>query len=112
VANNILQGSGTQLSQRAGTTNLQLADNIVFGGKATVANGVLLVNPKLTRSNGVLRPGTGSPAIDAATTTFTFVTDDIDQNARTKPDIGADEVVASAPRLGPLTEADVGPLAP
>jgi hypothetical protein len=112
VANNILQGSGTLLSQRSGTQNLQLADNIVFGGKATMSNGVLKVNPKLARSGGVMRPGSGSPAIDAATTTFTFVSDDIDQNARSHPDIGADEVVAAAPRPGPLTEADVGPLAP
>jgi hypothetical protein len=112
VANNILQGSGTLLTEHAGTLRQQFAANIVFGGKTSVTSGVMRVNPKLARSAGVLRPGSGSPAIDAATSTFDFVSDDIDLNVRSKPDIGADEVVPAATKLGPLTESDVGPFAP
>jgi hypothetical protein len=112
VANNILQGAGTLLSEHSGVINQQLADNIVSGGKTSVSAGVLKVNPKLARTSGVLRPGAGSPAIDAAAAGFAFVSDDIDGNPRSKPDIGADEVVANAPLHGPLGEADVGPFAP
>ena len=112
VANNILQGTGTLLTEHAGTQSTQFAANIVYGGKSGVTTGVLHANPKLGRSAGVLRPGLGSPAIDAATSTFAFVSDDIDLNPRSEPDIGADEVVPGAPMRGPLTESDVGPFAP
>jgi len=52
-----------------------------------------------------------SPAIDAAAGSFLFVTDDIDGQPRSKPDLGAQERADGAGK-DPLTAPDVGPDAP
>jgi hypothetical protein len=111
VAFNILQGSGTQLSEASGSTGSKFQGNIVHGGSSGVSTGVLNVDPMLTKVGDVYTIGPGSPAIDGATGAaqlFPFVTDDIEGKPRMNPDIGANEV-SSAPVVYRIVgEADVG----
>jgi hypothetical protein len=109
VANNLLQG-GAMLSQDPGATNTTYLNNFVNGG-ASVTTGVKMVDPKLTKVGEIFRIGEGSPAIDAADPKYT-VMEDIDATTRSgKLDVGADEF-QMGPTLAPLTEKDVGPMAP
>jgi hypothetical protein len=64
------------------------------------------------RVGEILKLGAGSAAIGAASGSFPFVTDDIDGDPRTSPDVGADEHSTATPLRHPLIEADVGPAAP
>jgi hypothetical protein len=113
VANNLLQGTGPLLVEVAGGVNNQFAANMVNGGAGLDKPGaVMMADPKLTRTGEIFRIAAGSPAIDAADPAYT-VPDDIDGNPRTgKLDIGADELTGEGQQRGPLTEKDVGPLAP
>jgi hypothetical protein len=114
IADNIIQGSGTLVTKRQGS-NLKWQGNIINGGSAgeIPAGGYKSANPGLSAGGGgMLRPGAGSPVIDAATGSFSQVTVDIDGQARAgAKDVGADEVTGATPRV-PLTSADVGPNAP
>jgi hypothetical protein len=112
VAYNILQGSGTLLSEAAGTTNTTYLGNILNGGTTGIKTGVIMADPKLVKVGDVFKIGAGSPAIDAATMPFPFVTDDIDGKPRMAPDIGADEISTAPALYGLLSEADVGPMSP
>jgi hypothetical protein len=111
VAYNILQGSGPLITATGGS-QVSYTGNIVNGGAASMATGVMRVDPKLVKIGEVFKIGPGSPAIDAADARFPFVVDDIDGKPRVMPDIGADEVSSSAAKYGLLKETDVGPLAP
>jgi poly(beta-D-mannuronate) lyase len=97
VAHNIFQGGMTQV----GGATVQSTGNIVTGTAGLVKMG------------DIFRIAAGSPAIDAATMTFPFVTDDIDGRPRMgKFDLGAEEMSAGPGKFGLLSEKDVGPLAP
>ena len=72
-------------------------------------------DPKLAMMGELLLPGPGSPLLGAATmaSQFPFVTDDISGTPRMDPAaVGASELPQDPARYGPLTQADVGPLAP
>jgi hypothetical protein len=112
VAYNIVQGGSGLYTQTASSTNIKYLGNIASAA-AGVKTGVMVVDPKLVKMGEVFTIGAGSPAIDGAMPTFTYVMDDVTGRARTgTPDIGANELSTDAPKFGPLTEADVGPLAP
>ncbi len=66
-------------------------------------------SPFTAATDGLLRPSTGSPLIDAANASYT-PTVDMDGQARdASPDVGADEVSTLTATIAPLTEEDVGP---
>jgi len=110
-ANNLYFGNGA-----GGTvfgfsgSSLTFADNIVFPGSGGTPSGFQHIDPQLASSGGLLKLTAGSPAVDAADPNFfSFVTTDVDGQARTVPDIGADELSSAPVVLRPLTRSDVGP---
>jgi hypothetical protein len=111
VAYNIVQGSGGLYTQAPGTMNVKYTGNIA-SAPAQVTAGVMVFDPKLMKIGEVFTIAPGSPAVNAALPTFSYVTDDIQGRPRNDPtpDIGANEVSATAAKFGPLTEADVGPM--
>jgi len=111
IAYNVLQGSGPLLSEASGTQNTTYVGNIV-NGRTSITRGTIMVDPKLVKTGDVFSIGSGSPAIDAATQPFTFVTDDIEGKPRVAPDIGANEISSAPAMFGLLKLTDVGPMAP
>jgi hypothetical protein len=112
VADNIVSGSGSALSLKGGSS-LHYQGNMLGGlsGGSMPGSGYTTANPKLVLdAGGVYRLSAGSPAIDAATGTFTQVTLDMDGQTRSgTKDVGADEFGAPGAPREPLTTADVGP---
>jgi poly(beta-D-mannuronate) lyase len=115
VAYNVLRGTGgTVLSEAAGTVNTRYLGNIVSNGSTAIrgTDAVRLIDPKLVKVGEVWKLGSGSPAIDGASTMFGFVTEDFDGQPRVNPDVGADEVSSAGTTNGILGTADVGPASP
>jgi hypothetical protein len=110
VAYNVVKGSIAEMGGSMGTTYL---GNFVSGtGGGTDAN---RADPKLVMMGELFLPGPGSPVLGAATmaSQFPFVTEDIGGAPRgTPPAVGASELPMGSPLYGPLTAADVGPVAP
>ncbi len=115
-ANNIISGTGTLYSESGGSStpvNLTRSQNIANGtdpGKS----GFIIENPSLTAvsENGfsLQKLSSGSPAIGAANASFySYVTDDMDGQSRSSPDIGADEFSTGSISRTPLKTTDVGP---
>jgi poly(beta-D-mannuronate) lyase len=103
----------------------RVANNIITGagalnpdGTTMVSEGNLVGGPNpLTMQDGIFRllpNAAGALAIGkAVNTTFYGLTHDIQGQARTAPDLGADEESSDPVTIaGPLTPADVGPDAP
>jgi hypothetical protein len=114
VANNLAQGTGPLFSLTSTSVNTRYTANIVNGspGITRSAAEVRRVDPKLVKVGDVLKLASGSAAIDKGAASFAFVTEDIEGQPRTTPDVGADEL-STAPVLNhPLTAEDVGPDAP
>ncbi|GGN26195.1 lyase [Lentzea pudingi] len=113
LANNIIQGSSSKLVDMMSGSTVKYEGNIVWGGTAGIPSGYKKVDPKLVRdSNGLLRLASGSPAINASASSYSYVTRDFDLQARSGTrDVGADEYNSAAVRK-PLTKADVGVSAP
>nr|CEL21144.1 Alginate lyase precursor [Kibdelosporangium sp. MJ126-NF4]CTQ96291.1 Alginate lyase precursor (EC 4.2.2.3) [Kibdelosporangium sp. MJ126-NF4] len=111
VANNIIVGTGGTLVDMVSGSTVRYEGNIAWGGSAGMPNGYRSVDPKLVKdSYGISRLAAGSPAIDSASGTYSYVTQDMDLQARSgRFDVGADELGGSRK---PLTKADVGPSAP
>jgi hypothetical protein len=108
VAYNVVKGS---ISEMGGSMGTKYIGNIATGGGGMAMN----VDPKLVMMGEVFIPGPGSPVINAATMAiqlFPYVTEDITGKPRMNPDIGSYEVSEAAGPYGPLTQADVGPMAP
>lgn len=120
LADNVVTGSRGKLFNELKTpVNMTYTGNIAWPtGSATVGvtkptGSVRVVDPLLAPDGAVRRIGAGSPAIDAGSGGFAFVTDDMDGQSRVgQPDTGADERSAAAVTRHPLTAADVGPNAP
>jgi hypothetical protein len=118
VADNLVVGASGSLYKQTSPVNPSYQGN--FGnprggtslGMTVTSAQVRRVDPRLVVVDGVSRLSAGSPAIDAATGSFSFVTKDIDGDVRTKPDVGADELVPGSTLAQPLRPADVGPDAP
>lgn len=118
IVDNILQGDAGVLASVPTGTGFTWSGNILWGAASDgdlPATGFTRVNPLLTRDGAdVLRIGTGSPAVDAASQDHSaWVRDDIDGRRRTgSADAGAHELGWGHAKREPLTTADVGPHAP
>ncbi len=117
IANNIVKGTASHLIDIEGfPTNITWQGNIFFGVTLgfTLPASNSIANPLLSlAADGLYRPSTNSPAIDAALGNYTNVVDDMDGQPRVDPkDIGADELSAAPISRGPVKLSDVGPVAP
>ncbi|MEV0782027.1 polysaccharide lyase 6 family protein [Streptomyces sp. NPDC050423] len=116
VADNLLVADTGRLVDMANTVRFTWSGNLLWGAAADgniPAGGGTRVDPRLEKDpHGIARPAADSPAIDAGTLRWPPVTHDIDGQPRGRArDVGADEHSRRTPRRGPLTPADVGPLA-
>jgi poly(beta-D-mannuronate) lyase len=117
IANNIVTNASGTLYNEVKTSNITFSGNIGFGStlnnKSRTSAEINLVNPLLTTSGGLQKLSSSSPAINASTGSYTFVTTDMDGQSRTGVnDVGADEYATSLVTNVPLTTSNVGPLAP
>jgi chondroitinase B-like protein len=113
-SNNIVVGPVANIAGLSGTAPITPTynDNIVLPGPGP-AMGFQTIDPQLVRKGEVLAITPASPAVGAATTSFPFVTDDIQGTPRVaKQDLGSQQLSATAGPRRPLTAADVGPDAP
>ena len=116
-ANNIVKGVANNLIYQGGfPTNITWLSNIFFGGTLGITQplGITITNPALSvADDGLYRPATNSPAIDAAAVLSTNAVDDMDGQPRVDPkDIGADELSVAPITRGPVKLSDVGPVDP
>jgi hypothetical protein len=116
-ANTIVKGVANNLIYQYGfPTNMTWQGNLFFGSTLgiTLPASNSFVDPLLSlAADGLYRPATNSPAIDAALGSYTDVVDDMDGQPRVDPkDIGADELSAAPITRGPLKLSDVGPIDP
>jgi hypothetical protein len=112
IANNIVVNPSGAAYVNVGQ-NTKVEGNIFNGGMGGLTEGVKMMDPMLMKVDGVFRLSSGSPAIDASVGNYAYVVDDMDGQMRTKPDLGADELVMGGViTRRPLTEADVGVNAP
>ncbi|MCD9899440.1 polysaccharide lyase 6 family protein [Streptomyces sp. MT29] len=117
VADNIVVGSSGKLFNELKTPkNMTYAGNIGWPtGSAAIGitTGVRTVNPLLAKQGEVYRLGTGSPAVNASSGNYGFLTEDMDgQSRRGTADVGADELSTGTVVHKPLNSADVGISAP
>ncbi|TDC33416.1 polysaccharide lyase 6 family protein [Kribbella albertanoniae] len=115
IRDNLIVGTSGNLTDLPYQSGVTFSGNILWGSASNgtiPSSGFTRADPKLTAaSDGIYRLGSGSAAINAATTNHsTRATDDIDGHPRTAPyDTGADEYSTTTPVRRPLTAADVGP---
>ena len=114
IAYNIVQGPGALYSKTSGSSNITFTGNIGNMGTSGVATGVKIVDPMLMKVDDAFAIGAGSPAVNGGMPSFPYVTEDISGKRRSDPtpDIGANEISEEPGKYKPLTEADVGPMAP
>ena len=109
--NNLIRSTSTPLFEGQEGSGYVWTDNIAFGASLGISarSGLQTVNPQIAvDADGLWRPASGSPAINAGTT-LSGVTIDMDGQARVGVyDIGADEVSGDPITLTPLTAEDVG----
>ena len=98
--------------------NVQWRGNIMFPDSTAILglnagnDEISVMNPMLVHNDNLWRLSSSSPAVDAATDAYDFVTIDIDgQDREGIRDIGADEYSGSPIIVFPLIADDVGPLA-
>lgn len=119
IANNAIRALSSSASQIVieddPPVNMLYEGNLFFGvpmGISPVPSGISETDPQLALSNGLYRPGAGSPCIDGSIGAYSQVFEDIDGQSRpgvdTDKDVGADEVSGSAVSREPLVPADVG----
>ncbi|NIG53920.1 chondroitinase-B domain-containing protein [Chitinophaga sp. Cy-1792] len=111
--NNIIQGGGPAASIAGPYTNPTWSNNLLYstnGVGAVPAGTYTTANPLLSRdATGTYHLQTGSPAIDAATGSYTTLNTDMDGQARTGTfDIGADEVSSATVTARILDSTMVG----
>jgi hypothetical protein len=114
IAYNVVQGPGALYSKTPGSSNITFTGNIGNMGTSGVATGVKIVDPMLMKVGDAYAIGAGSPAVNGGMPSFPYVTEDISGKRRSDPtpDIGANEISEEPGQYKPLTEADVGPMAP
>jgi hypothetical protein len=88
--------------------------NVIWGADAVgdvPVGGYRRIDPQLTLRNGLYRPSSSSPLVDAAVDVAVEADVDMDGQPRdaAKKDVGADEVSDAPVVRRPLTRADVGP---
>jgi poly(beta-D-mannuronate) lyase len=112
ISGNLISSTAAGLFEGAEGTGYTFANNIAHGAALGIPSrpGIAEVDPLLlpTLVAGVLRPATGSPAINGATSSALF-SDDMDGQARVGLfDVGADESSTDPIVRMPLTTLDVG----
>ena len=111
IANNIIVG-GPQAGDFAGPTpGATYSGNVLWNTSAGSLGGTTTMNPMLVEDgNSVFRLSADSPMIDRATGSYTYVTNDMDQQGRgAAKDTGADEFSTGPVANRPLSASDVGP---
>lgn len=119
IADNVVTGAqGKLFNQLKTPVNLTYAGNIGWPtGAATLGvtvptSAIRVADPLLSDQGTVYRIAAGSPAIDAATGSYPYVTDDMDGQPRSSSDVGADERSTATTTRAPLTASEVGVNAP
>ena len=110
IAGNIIANTSGTLFEGQEGSNWTWANNLVHGSSLGISarSGITVADPLLQRgADGLLRPGTGSLAIDGGTAGL--VVFDMDGQRRIGlPDIGADEFSSARMFRKPLEGSDVG----
>lgn len=113
IANNIVVGTEGILYHETRPSDTKFMSNIGYGSKIDNVSRhdseIRNIDPKLVARNGLMKLSVNSPAINTGVRTFSYITDDIDGQARVAMDIGADEYSSAQARRRPLGTADVGP---
>ena len=111
IANNIIVGGPQAGDFQGPMTGATYSGNIIWNTSAGSLGGTTTLNPLLVEdANSVFHLSSGSPAVDRATGTYSYVTEDFDRHGRgSLKDTGADELSTEAPSNRPLSAADVGP---
>jgi poly(beta-D-mannuronate) lyase len=115
-ANNVIvseSGPLVRLSQDP-LADARWEGNVIWGADAVgdvPVGGYRRIDPQLTLRNGLYRPSSSSPLVDAAVDVAVEADVDMDGQPRdaAKKDVGADEVSDAPVVRRPLTRADVGP---
>jgi poly(beta-D-mannuronate) lyase len=123
IANNvIIKNGGTAIKSPVQDVNPPLdiftfqpntyAGNVIYGAvlgmNPAPASGIITQDPLISLTNGLYRPSSNSPLINAGVGAYVNV--DMDGQARdSNPDIGADEYSNTIITRKPLTPQDVGP---
>jgi len=113
ISENIISGGSGLLAHVPDSSGFTWAGNMLWGAAADgsiPASGFTRVDPQLAAGpDGIHRPGSGSPVVNAASRPYPAVSKDINGTDRTGiADVGAHEVSPSVPRP-PLSASDVGP---
>jgi len=115
IANNAVQTNYTvvKIGDAQGTpVNFSYEGNLFWGSTLGIDNpgGISWQNPQLTLApDSFYRPGQGSPVLNAAVGSYTFITTDIDGQPRSAPyDVGCDEQSEDPIINFPLSEKEVG----
>ncbi len=113
ISNNVVVTSNKIYDQPTEPINLVWEGNIMQGSGPGIPlpAGITLMDPKLFRAvDGLWRPDSTSPVIDAAIGDYPSIVDDMDSQSRgLKKDVGADEVSSDSIIHRPLSAKDVGP---
>ncbi|MEK3719349.1 chondroitinase-B domain-containing protein [Paenibacillus sp. FSL H8-0034] len=119
VANNIVKNSTGTLYNEAATTNTVFEGNLGYGStlnnKSRTTGEIRLADPLFRTFNGLQKlSSTSTAAINSAVGSYTYVTTDMDGEARSINDVGADEYSASTaiPVVHQLSPSEVGTNAP
>jgi poly(beta-D-mannuronate) lyase len=115
IANNIVRSSIAPLIYyETAPINMTYEGDIMYGADLGIPNpgGIAITDPKLVlAADGLMRPDSTSPAINASVGSYPDVTIDMDGQARNDgtKDIGSDEVSGATITLYPLMPEDIGP---
>jgi len=115
VSNNIIANTKGALFTVTKQSNCTFEGNIAYvSGSATMGSTftdaqVWNTNPLLALANGLYRISSGSPAINYAKGSYSYVTTDMDGQARATTDTGADESSAASITKMPMTTSSTGP---
>ncbi|MCY9662694.1 chondroitinase-B domain-containing protein [Paenibacillus chondroitinus] len=118
VANNIVNNSAGTLYEEVKTSNTVFEGNIGFGSTVTnrsrTSSEIRNITPSFTTIGGLQKLTSGSAAVNAAVGSYSYVTEDMDGQARSTNDVGADEYFSSSTSIVrvPLSASDVGPDSP
>ncbi|MFD2612283.1 chondroitinase-B domain-containing protein [Paenibacillus gansuensis] len=120
IANNVIKGSaGKLINEYKAPVNMLYEGNIAFPtgtaavGITATSSQVRQVDPLLSTVDELQKLSAGSPAINASSGTYTYITDDMDGHVRSGgADTGADEYSTAAVSRVPLNGASVGTNAP
>lgn len=113
ISNNIAISSSRLIEYEDTPINLLYEKNIMYGGPLgiTQPDGISIVDPQLiSGTDNLWRLSSGSPAIDSASSDYSFIFDDMDGQLRGSfPDIGSDEFSAEEIIRTPLNDSVTGP---